>query len=97
VKMRKLLGRVIMDEEEYELLTAKVKDLEDTVAKLIQGGRGNDRTVTILKDDLGNSLKRIEELKDELSKCRDEAERYKEEALRQIAEKKALYERSRKG
>jgi predicted nucleic acid-binding Zn-ribbon protein len=96
--MRKMFGKVIMDEDEYDLLMGKMKDLQDTVAKLIQSrnNKSYDRTITILRDDLGKSQERIDELKSELSKCEEELEGYREEALRQIREKKAPYERVRK-
>lgn len=82
----------IMDREEYDLMTAKIGDLEGTVARLKEH-RADDRTITILRDDLGKSQKRIEDLKGTLQLMAEEVERYKEEAMRQINEKKALYER----
>jgi len=93
------LGFVLMDLDEFDILMGKMEDLEAACEKL-KNRRADDNLgsttpaqVAALRNDLGRTMKRIEELKEELSKCRDEAERYREEALRQIAEKKALYER----
>jgi len=79
-----------MSKEEHRLLVEKIAGLEKDFKECKERFRDyNGVTVSQLRTDLGKAVKRIEELK-------QEAERYKEEATRQIEEKKALYERRMK-
>jgi hypothetical protein len=85
--MRKFLRWIILSEKEWNWQIDQAKEIGENNLKA-----ENDklkRKIGILQKNLGLAVKREEELKEEV-------ERYKEVAEKQIEEKKALYEMVRK-
>jgi hypothetical protein len=85
--MRKFLRWIIMSEKEWNWQIDQVKEI--VAIELKAENDKLKRKIGILQKNLGLAVKREEELKEEV-------ERYKEVAEKQIEEKKALFKRTRR-